>query len=104
MARVPALATIILKFAEPVVFKSRNSKVYRKFYMQMLHLGYRKFIQINATDQKLPWMLHYIKKINRLYRQRNFVSVRVPVTNSDNRVLKILPKINTILTFYRHAN
>ena len=70
----------------------------------MLHLGYRKFIQINATDQKLPWMLHYIKKINRLYRQRNFVNVRVPVTNSDNRVLKILPKINTILTFYRHVN
>ena len=24
--------------------------------------------------------------------------------NSDNRVLKILPKINTILTFYGHAN
>ena len=25
-------------------------------------------------------------------------------TSSDNRVLKILPKINTILTFYRQAN
>ena len=29
--------------------------------MQMLHLGYRKIIQINANDQKLPWMLHYVK-------------------------------------------
>ena len=28
----------------------------------MLHLGYRKFIQTNAKDQKLPWMLHYIKE------------------------------------------
>ena len=25
-------------------------------------------------------------------------------TSSDNQVLKILPKINTILTFYRQAN
>ena len=28
----------------------------------MLHLGYRKFIQINAKDKKLPWMLHYINQ------------------------------------------
>ena len=24
--------------------------------MQMLHLGYIKFIQINAKDKKLPWI------------------------------------------------
>ena len=29
--------------------------------MQMLQLGYGKFIQINAKDQKVPWILHYIK-------------------------------------------
>ena len=29
VARVPVLATIFLKFAVPVVFKSQNSKVYR---------------------------------------------------------------------------
>ena len=31
--------------------------------MQMLHLGYSKFIQINVKDQKLPWILHYINKL-----------------------------------------
>ena len=30
--------------------------------MQMLHLGYSKFIQINAKDQKVLWILHYIKE------------------------------------------
>ena len=31
----------------------------------MLDLGYRKFIKINAKDQKLPWMsiIHYIIKV-----------------------------------------
>ena len=61
MARVPVPATIILKFAVPVVFKIRIFKICRLFYMQMLHLGYSKFILINAKDQKVPWMLHYIK-------------------------------------------
>ena len=40
----------------------------------------RQFCNSNSTGKK--------KKINRLYRQRNFVSVKVPVkteTSSDNR-------------------
>ena len=48
--RVPVPATIFLKFAVPLVFKIRISKVYWLFYMQMPHLGHSKFFQINVKD------------------------------------------------------
>ena len=41
----------------------------------MLHLGYRKFIQINAKDQKLPWMLRvFVLPVRQLNKKRMSVT------------------------------
>ena len=61
VARVPKPATTIFKFAVPVVFKFKFLKFIDNSTCRCYIYDTVKFIQINAKDQKVPWMLHYIK-------------------------------------------